>query len=428
MKRRILIPLICACLIAVSPYAQASHSVSTVVNTFINDVSIEERNRIFKEDIEYFAKQLPARHKYMFSKLSKDEFERMTAELIQNVSNLNDTQIFIELNKIVAAIGDAHTNVTYSGLMNNIYPIRIYFFKDEPYIIDVDKANESLMNAKILKINGHDIDDVLKQLKPLISYENESWASYMLTQYLIIPTFMYGLGLIPDEKSAVFTVEKDGQIFDKTVYSKPISSSASSLIYAKKDNLVIGRSAKTYDYNYLDDSKALYFQYNSCWNDPELSFADFNKQMFKNIENKKVDKIIIDLRSNSGGNSAILNPFTEQLKKYIKENPNLKVYTLISCKTFSSGIFAILDIKAAVPNMIVVGEPSGGSVDAYGELREFGLPNSKISVGHSVKFFELSKVYSSPYKGSYIPDIEIKPTFEDFLKGFDPVLDYALKH
>jgi hypothetical protein len=146
------------------------------------------------------------------------------------------------------------------------------------------------------------------------------------------------------------------------------------------------------------------------------------------IEEEEVDKIIIDLRSNSGGNSEILNPFTKRLKNYIKENPDVKIYTLVGRNTFSSGMFAIYRIKEAAPEAISVGEPTGGALDCYGEVKSMELPNSQLPISYSTKFFEFSKSFS--YKndgvGTFLPDIAIQPTIEDYVNDTDAVLSYVL--
>jgi hypothetical protein len=150
--------------------------------------------------------------------------------------------------------------------------------------------------------------------------------------------------------------------------------------------------------------------------------------MFNDIENKDVRKIIVDLRRNSGGNSEILNPFTKKLPEYIIKHPDTKVYILVGRKTFSSGMFAIYRIMDAVPNAISIGEPTGGALDCYGDIRSFSLPNSKIPVQYSTKYFEFSKVFKYKNVGTdtFIPDIKITPSIEDYILKNDTTLNYAL--
>jgi hypothetical protein len=157
-------------------------------------------------------------------------------------------------------------------------------------------------------------------------------------------------------------------------------------------------------------------------------FIDFNQEMFHVIEQNNVDKIIIDLRNNSGGNSEILNPFTNNLKSYVAEHANVKVYILVGRSTFSSGMFAIYRVKEAAPKAISVGEPTGGALDSYGEVKTFNLPNSQLPISYSTKYFEFSKFfdYKNDGVGTFLPDKSIQPTIVDYKNGTDVVLNYAL--
>jgi hypothetical protein len=333
----------------------------------------------------------------------------------------------VELNKIVASIGDAHTSINYWDGYS--YPLKFWIFDGDVYVVNADTGLEKMRFSQVLKIDGVDIDVILERLTSLISHENESWVSAMLPSYLQSPVYMYGLGVIRNENEAVFTVEKDGEVQDFTVSALEYGESADFVDKDTEDALV-GVYDKYYDYEYLPDDRAICFEYNVCADMESLSFADFNKEMFDSIEQKDIDKVIIDLRSNSGGNSEILNPFTKRLKSYLAKNPDIKVYILVGRNTFSSGMFAIYRIKESAPDAVSVGEPTGGALDCYGDVRTINLPNSQIIVGYSTKYFEFSKDFS--YKnegvGTFQPDILLQPTIEDYKSGTDVVLDYTLDH
>jgi hypothetical protein len=268
---------------------------------------------------------------------------------------------------------------------------------------------------------------VIEQLTSLISHENESWVLAMLPNFLQAPVYMYGLGIIQNESEAVFTVQKDGEVQDFTVSALEFGESADYVSNKTKDVLV-GRYDKYYDYEYLPDYKTFCFEYNVCADMENLKFADFNKEMFDTIEKNDVNKVVIDLRNNSGGNSEILNPFTKRLKSYLAENTDVKVYILVGRNTFSSGMFAIYRVKETVPEAISVGESTGGALDCYGDVRSFNLPSTQIPIGYSTKYFEFSRDFSYRNAGikTFLPDVLIQPTIEDYMNGTDVVLDYAL--
>jgi len=197
----------------------------------------------------------------------------------------------------------------------------------------------------------------------------------------------------------------------------------------RADFCVQHTSHAAYDYKYIEEKHALLFNYNACVETPGLPFANFNKAMFDFIADKKVKKIIVDLRRNSGGNSEVLNPFTKQLPEYLQKNPDTQVYILVGRDTFSSGIIAILKIMAVAPKAVSIGESTGGDLEDYGDTRSFNLPNSWLSVRYSTKYFDFNKQLKRPDQvtNAFIPDVEITPTIEDYRQKNDAVLNEAIK-
>ena len=74
---------------------------------------------------------------------------------------------------------------------------------------------------------------------------------------------------------------------------------------------------------------------------------------------------------------------------------------------------------------ILIGEPSGSPPNEYGEVESFVLPNSKIEVSYTTRYFRLLKDSNPP---AVEPDVTVHRSTEDFLTGRDKVLETALKH
>lgn len=75
-------------------------------------------------------------------------------------------------------------------------------------------------------------------------------------------------------------------------------------------------------------------------------------------------------------------------------------------------------------NSILVGEPTGGKPNCYGQLKRFQLSNSGLLVFYSTKYFLTTKD-DTP---SLMPDICAETSFQDFLKKDDPAMDAILKY
>ena len=404
------------------PAGNSATRATILQNGYMN----EERNHLLKEDVAYFASELPKRHKNPFTKLSKEEFKAQTEALVNDIDHLPNSQVFARLAQIMASIGDAHTLLNFWDGYN--YPLQFYIFGEDVYIVNAEKGMENLLYCKVTAVNGLPIADVLSRLSTIIPVENESHLKNALPGYLACPVYLLGLGIVTDEKAATFTIEAEGAPQDIAVPTRYSYKTPIDFCNDAADDIVLGRFSDNYNYEYLTDADALCFSYNLC--EGKQEFLEFNKRMFEDIATKVVKKIILDLRRNPGGNSEVLNPFTEQLKAYKKEHPEVQVFILTGRATFSSGMFAIYRTMEAVPDAISIGEPTGGALDCFGDVKTFELPNSQIPIQYSTKYFTFTEMFSYKNKGTdtFLPDALLSPTIEEYQSVTDAALNYALQY
>ncbi len=71
---------------------------------------------------------------------------------------------------------------------------------------------------------------------------------------------------------------------------------------------------------------------------------------------------------------------------------------------------------------LLVGEPTGGRPNQYGEDRSFMLPTSHLVGFVSTRYYRLAQM-DTP---ALMPDQTIKTTWTDFTAGEDPVLDWII--
>ena len=183
-----------------------------------------------------------------------------------------------------------------------------------------------------------------------------------------------------------------------------------------------------YWYEYLSNDHALYIQYNRCRDEKKESFKDFAEGLFRFIDgahgSSKVERVIVDLRFNGSGDSSVIDPLMDGLKSRPWLSSTGRLYILTGSGTYSSGMMAAVEFRNTL-HALLVGEPSGSPPNEYGEIKDFTLPNSKIDVQYTTKYFRLLP-NSDPQ--TLEPDLPVHRSIADFLSGRDPVLDMALKH
>jgi hypothetical protein len=131
------------------------------------------RNTKWLEDINFLRSELPKKHKNLFAQKNKNEFLSDISLLKKNVDYLSNHEIKLQIAKIIASIGDAHTSVPLQ--INLMLPLELYWFPDGIYVISAPLVYKEILYCKITKVNGTPIEDVITVLKSIVSYENVAY-------------------------------------------------------------------------------------------------------------------------------------------------------------------------------------------------------------------------------------------------------------
>ena len=90
-------------------------------------------------------------------------------------------------------------------------------------------------------------------------------------------------------------------------------------------------------------------------------------------------------------------------------------------QTFSAAMVNAIDFRKET-NAILVGEPIGERPNSYSENDEMTLPNSRIVVSYSTRYYK----FLDEDVPAVLPDKHIEPSWPDFLAGRDEVMDWIL--
>lgn len=373
----------------------------------------QERAAGFRRDLELLAAELPARHVHLFARIDRETFERQVEALSARLDSLDEAQFAVELMRLAASVGDEHTRIQPAGLFGHAVALQFEAF-DEGVFVTV-AAEEKLLFARLSAIDGIEVGEVLRSMRTLVPSGNESLFSTSLPYYLNSPFILYGLGIAASPERAAFTFETpEGDTLTAVLRPDP---QAVPVRAPQTEKLRMFQGAGNYTYQYIPKEHVLYFNYRSCAEQPDRPFGDFNAKLFDTVARCKPQKLIVDLRRNGGGNSRILEPFLDSLRT-IRLRGEGHLYVLIGPRTFSSALLNALTLKEEF-GALLVGQPTSGSVNHYGEVRSFTLPSSGAAVNYSTRYFENRKGYDGPLR----PDIGIGHSVENFRCGRDEALE-----
>jgi len=410
----------------------------------IGAISAAEAEK-WREDLRFMAEEMPRRHKNLFHAMTREQFDAAVKSLNERIPTLTRNQIIVELTRIVAMVKDGHTSI--ANLMTDpkigfrSYPLTLYFFKDGLFVIAADRERASAVGARVLKVGKESAEQAYNTIKGLVFHDanNEFGLKASAPFVLVTPEVLHAVGLVEDMDKASFVLEKDGK--QMTVELKPVvrdvGAGHSIWDYVKPQGWVDARDAASaptplwlkiardlFWFEYLADSKTVYVQFNGVADKENETLADFSKRLFAFVEKNPVDRLILDLRWNGGGNNQLNKPLIVGLIKS-KIDERGKLFTIISRHTFSAAQNLVNELEKYT-NTIFVGEPTGENVNFYGDAARIELPNSKLVVRASTLWWQnLDPRDRRLWTG---PQIAAELTSHDYITNNDPALKAILSY
>ena len=376
------------------------------------------------EDLRLLAAELPKLHKNAFHTVTRERFEAEVARCQEDLPKLSELEFRVRTAQIVAIVGDAHTSVRVDNPDNLLFPVHFAALEDGISIDRTTSEQAGLIGAKLVEIDGRSTEELHRAVGSLIPSENPYWSRLMTARMLNNASILHALRLTKEEGRAVFrVVMRDGSSASVTLEAVRPGPGVSPLdvVPWKSGELPMrlenGRSS--YWLRVLDADKAVYFAYNACQNEPETPFLDLVDTAMEAIDAGRADRLIVDLRQNGGGNSNVAYPLISAIKSRPALNRKDKLFILIGPQTFSSAMMNAQQFRDRT-QATLVGEPTGGKPNSYGEVKFLELPNSGIKVSYCVKYFKMLK---DTDPDAVYPDISAPMSSTAFFAGADPALE-----
>jgi hypothetical protein len=319
-------------------------------------------------------------------------------------------------------VGDAHTNLFPTKLESyRSFPLSLQWFSDGLFVIGTTPAYQSVLGKKLVGIGTKSVDAVYAAVVQFIPHENEQWPKSQSPRYLMSAELLEFLDVTDDLSTGRFVFEGSGSV---DIASVPMTSQVNFITLLGNLGsalpLYLRNTSLNYWYTSIDSDKVIYFQYNRCAEMTGQPFVTFAGGLIGYIDAHPNAKVVVDLRLNGGGNSAVLQPFIDGAKMRPFGNQQGRLFVFIGCNTFSSALLNAISFSTGT-TALLVGEPTGGKPNAFGEVQSFILPYSGVQASFSTKYF--STLPGDP--PSLNPHAMVQTSFADYSAGRDPLLDYV---
>jgi len=417
---------------------------------------------------KYIEEIHPNAYAYKSKEVINNLYEKVKSKITDSISIY---ELYNYASFITANYGDGHLSTIFPNIWNRenhlVVPFTIEISNQKVYVKKIIDGYGIFENAEVIKINGVPINEIIDTMLVSRSGEALHFKKEMVKYYF--PNLLYSIYGFDNKYEVQFkqdntikTLVLDG--IDYKSYLKMLNGEENnisdfSVKYLMKKNLCI------IDFRDFSDLER---------------FKTFLDTVFNNIKKDSINNLIIDLRNNSGGNSALgdelfqyisKTDFTQYDKTILKVSSHLKslwtsyylpqgiidsitvnellklpngiivrtdtifnddeeivklnensnrfygnIYLLTSNFTFSSAADFAWCFKHYNMGKII-GEETGGWGLCYGDNVYTELPNSRLAINVSCKlFYNIGATETSTH--GVIPDFQVKS---------EDALDYVIK-
>ncbi|MBA3378897.1 MAG: hypothetical protein H0T93_08435, partial [Chloroflexia bacterium] len=406
----------------------------------VDDSGDMSRDDAWRFDLRFAVREIKRRAYAPFGELTEPEFDAAVERIDNAIPGLTDPQVIIELMKLVRRLNDGHGRVRPSKDRDDLQravPLQFFLFEEGLFVTAAATEHESLLGAEVLAIGDHGLDAVIAAFEPVIARDNESaqWFHACLPSYLGESSVLHALGLIPESDRIPYTVRTmTGDIQTITIEANatwPAWKLREAFPYPDGWRFLpetltgeVPRYLQNADlpfwFQALPETRTLYFQFNQVRDAATESLAEVADRLFATIDAGHVERLVIDMRWNSGGNTFKEKPLLHQIIAHRKVNRRGALFVIIGRDTFSAAQNGV-NFLSHHSEAIFVGEPTGSSPSFIGETSYFELPHSKTVMNIS----DLRWVGTWPGdRRIWIPPtLYAPPTFAMYHQNRDPALE-----
>jgi len=349
-------------------------------------------------------------------------WERLASE----ADGLTPETWIMRLKAQLAWFRDGHTTiymdmVKLPGFNLNL-PITASPFFDGLYITAAKAEGAPLLGGRIVRIDGVAVEQVLRAFAAIWPSNNSAGAHHD-ARLALKPVVLRGAGLAGAAgASAPVSIEADvnGSVVKAVLDPRP--DGGDELVPLSRTPFPVETWRPGAQANFVhSQGKVLIIAFDRLSEKPDTILA-FVRDAFAAMEAPDIDRVVLDLRRNEGGNNFMGEGLRRHLGRSRFNRPG-GIYVLTSGKTFSAAQNLTTRIERETWS-VFVGEPSGGAPNHYGDAEAFQ------GDGFSAYVSTLPWFDSDPFDKRIwtMPDVLVPLKFADWVAGRDDAMEAAFAH
>ena len=398
------------------------------------DVSSEAR----RADLKQLAELMRRRHPGFAQRVAPGEFDRAVAELETQVPALDPARMHMAEARLVALLHDGHSEYFPFQPATGFHmaPVELYAFSDGWYVIGASPQYRGLVGRRILRIWDKTPEEAYGLMRPYIGSDNEWTILDRMPMYLVTAEAIAAVGIAPRSNAVELTLA------DEAARTSRVSLAPVSLVRyfywlfrpleawkrqrPEDPSLPLYRqhAGLNYWFTYLKDARTLYVCFRQVRDQGPESIAAFGRRVGQYARQHPVERLVIDVRGNSGGDNTLFGEFIEDLRSS-PLNQRGRLFTITGRHTFSAAVNFVSATEHQT-HTLLAGEPTGAGPNHYGDTTKYFLSNSHAAVFLSTRYHEWGE--PTDRRTSHDPQIPVSLSHEDYFGNRDPVLDAVLAY
>lgn len=392
----------------------------------------------WQSDLRFLQQKVHKDYSFLFKNITAKDFDEQVDKLYNAIPAMKEHEVLAGFARIVASFKYGHTDIGWreSPVKYHMVPVNFYWFSDGVYAEGADKKYEAVIGAKLIRIEGVPVEQALASIKPLVPSENDQYFKAYGMDHITIPEALHAQKISKELKQSVtYTFEKNGKTFEQTIaavdafrfprqygFVKPGSEWMSVRNQETTPNYLKNLD-KIYYYEYLPESKTLYVRHSQIQDDKNEAIPAFYKKVFDFIDKNDVEKLVLDVRLNGGGNNYKNKPIVTGIIESKKINKPGKFFVIIGRRTYSACQNLVNELSNYT-NAVFVGEPTSENINFYGDSRRIELPKTKLPVFLSFAWWQDKPQWeNAPWLA---PQLAVEMSFNEYKTNKDPVLEACL--
>lgn len=376
----------------------------------------------WRADLRYLDLEIRRIHPRFRESPLPPEYMRVRRDLDRNAGAWSAPRIVVELQRLLATLGDGHTLVWPFGMRTGELkrlPVSLWSFDDGVFVVG-SADHPDLVGARVLRIGKLDAEKAVQAVEPYVSRDNPMQARWATPLYLVMTDYLQAIGAVASRDSAELHLQMpSGAARSVGLPASPVDPERLETKLEPRNPSADAFLRGTGPFwSVRMPGSALYVRVDTIADSPTESLARFAIGLRDDLRRERPAHLVLDLRYNNGGDAALADELFRTLVSY--DALGGRIWVAIGRMTFSAAqtLAARLDQWTGAT---FVGEPTGSRPNHYGNEAPFVLPHSGVRGTISSGWNQ--PVTSRDVRLWIAPSIRVGEDSSDYFAGRDRVID-----